>query len=211
MCFREQRGGHWKRTRQNRKRTCRKICRPISRTSTTAVTSDFWIKRYSGRNEYLHQRRSRMLVANIYSYTVTLLLSEKILFVVGAIRAQRLKHKYELWVQGELWIAPRRFNFTCDLDKTWQRFKLFFFLSNEICMTYLVHVWFDAAYKKRIRGTQCGHQGMERVLKDIGAKTVKNKTCTLRSIKKKTQGKVEIFLLFLHSIHNFSYKSPGNY
>ncbi len=43
-------------------------------------------------------------------------------------------------------------------------------------MTYLVHVWFDAPYKERVGGTECGHQGMERVLKHISNKAVKIKT-----------------------------------
>lgn len=34
-------------------------------------------------------------------------------------------------------------------------------------MSYLVHVWFDAAYKKGVGGTECGHQGMQGVLKRI--------------------------------------------
>lgn len=50
-----------------------------------------------------------------------------------------------------------------------------FLLCNEICMTYLVHVWFDAAYKKGVGGTECGHQGMERVLKHISNKRIKIK------------------------------------
>lgn len=48
-----------------------------------------------------------------------------------------------------------------------------FFLCNEICMSYLVHVWFDATYKKGIGGTQCGHQAMQRVLKHADNKTFK--------------------------------------
>lgn len=79
--------------------------------------------------------------------------------------------------QWELWIAPRRFNFAgADLGKkTWLGFWFFNFFCNEICMSYLVHVWFDAAYKKRIGGTQSGHEGMQRVLKHISNKTLKIK------------------------------------
>lgn len=53
---------------------------------------------------------------------------------------------------------------------------MFFFVCNEICMTYLVHVWFDAANKKGVGGTECCHQGMKRVLKHISNKRIKINT-----------------------------------
>lgn len=31
--------------------------------------------------------------------------------------------------------------------------------------TYLFCIWFDAADEKRVGSTECGHQGMERILK----------------------------------------------
>lgn len=47
-------------------------------------------------------------------------------------------------------------------------------------MTYLVHIWFDAAYKKGVGGTQSGHQGMKRVLKDISNKRIRIETAEER-------------------------------
>lgn len=51
--------------------------------------------------------------------------------------------------------------------------SLLIFLSYEICVSYLVHVWFDAAYKEGVGGTKCGHQGMQRVLEHVESKMIK--------------------------------------
>lgn len=31
-------------------------------------------------------------------------------------------------------------------------------------MSYLVHVWLNAAHKERVGGAECGHQGVQRIL-----------------------------------------------
>lgn len=65
-----------------------------------------------------------------------------------------------------------------DEKKSWQLIMfldLLFSLFRPTLMSYLVHVGLNAAHKERVRGAECGHQGVQRVLEQGHSTMVSNR------------------------------------